>query len=168
MFQLNVVQKIRTRILRAVIFFFPKIVPSKNMVEPERPQMTIWRRIACWIRKATRAQLHARPSAHSPKHTHKRTPTYAPTCTSKNTAWPLNMGQTGCPETSVTRNLHCVTSKHPVQKTNCSYFSVKEELTTKLYYVTNRDVTVGHVNGCRLDHRSSLHGRNTKIIQAST
>ena len=47
--------------------FFPKIVPSKNMVEPERPQITIWRRIACWIRKATRAQLHARPSAHSPQ-----------------------------------------------------------------------------------------------------
>ena len=54
--------------------FFPrKIVPfvrqimSKNMVEPERLQMTIWLRVACWISKATRAQAH--PSAHAPTHT---------------------------------------------------------------------------------------------------
>ena len=31
---------------------------SKNWVEPERPQMTIRRRVACWIGKATRAQAH--------------------------------------------------------------------------------------------------------------
>jgi len=35
-------------------FFFPKIVPFmgrwKNIVQPDRPQMTIWRmHIACWI-----------------------------------------------------------------------------------------------------------------------
>jgi hypothetical protein len=27
----------------------------KNMVEPERPQMTIWWRVACWISMVTRA-----------------------------------------------------------------------------------------------------------------
>ena len=37
---------------------FPKIIPSmwyvENKVQPDRPQMTIWRmRIACWIPKAT-------------------------------------------------------------------------------------------------------------------
>ena len=29
----------------------------KNMVQPDRPQMTLWRmRIACWISKATNAR----------------------------------------------------------------------------------------------------------------
>jgi hypothetical protein len=46
-------------------FFFPANrvvyeIMSKIMVEPERPQMTMWRRVACRISKATRAQLHAR------------------------------------------------------------------------------------------------------------
>ena len=27
----------------------------KHLVEPVRSQMTIWRRVACWIIKATRA-----------------------------------------------------------------------------------------------------------------
>jgi hypothetical protein len=43
-------------------FFFLKIVPFmrrwKNMVQPDRPQMTIWRKyIACWIPKATNTNL---------------------------------------------------------------------------------------------------------------
>ena len=37
-------------------------IVSKNLVEPERPQMTIRRRVACWIRKVTRAR--ARTHAH--------------------------------------------------------------------------------------------------------
>ena len=41
---------------------------SKNVVEPERPQMAIQWRVACWISKTTRAQRHA--SARAPKHTH--------------------------------------------------------------------------------------------------
>ena len=40
------------------------------MVEPERLQKAIWRRVACWISKATRAQAHT--SAHVRSHTHKR------------------------------------------------------------------------------------------------
>jgi hypothetical protein len=41
----------------------------KNMVEPERFQMKIWRlRVACRISKATRAQAHAR--ARTPTFTH--------------------------------------------------------------------------------------------------
>ena len=40
----------------------------KNIVEPGRPQMTIWRmRIAFWIPKATRAP--ARASTHTQTHT---------------------------------------------------------------------------------------------------
>ena len=31
---------------------------AKNMLEPKMPQMAIWRRVACWIGKATRARLH--------------------------------------------------------------------------------------------------------------
>ena len=33
-------------------------IMSKNVVEPERPQMTIWRRVACWISKVTGARAH--------------------------------------------------------------------------------------------------------------
>ena len=44
-------------------------IMSKNMVEPERPQMAIWRRVACWIIKATRAQAHASARAPTPIHT---------------------------------------------------------------------------------------------------
>ena len=39
---------------------------SKNMVEPDRPQMTIWRRVACWMSKATRAQAHTSASKFPP------------------------------------------------------------------------------------------------------
>jgi len=52
-------KKIRTYFtFKNLFFFFSKIIPRmrmwKNIVEPDRPQMTIWRmRIACWILKAT-------------------------------------------------------------------------------------------------------------------
>ena len=47
-------------------------IKSKNMVGPERPQMAIWRRAACWISKATRANT-ARSLAPTPTHTHSHT-----------------------------------------------------------------------------------------------
>jgi hypothetical protein len=59
MFQTKVVEKIKTHILFSITFFFSKIAQftrqcGKNMVQPDRPQMTIWRtRIACSIPKAT-------------------------------------------------------------------------------------------------------------------
>jgi len=61
MFQTKVVEKIRTRVLRSVIFFFENRVVCeimwKNVVQPNRPQMGIWRiRMACWIPKATNTQ----------------------------------------------------------------------------------------------------------------
>jgi hypothetical protein len=31
---------------------------SRNMVEPERPQMTIWQHVSRWISKTTLAQAH--------------------------------------------------------------------------------------------------------------
>ena len=49
-------------------------IMSKNVVEPERPQMTIWRHVACWISEAIRPQAHAR--AHTPTLTHARTQKY--------------------------------------------------------------------------------------------
>jgi hypothetical protein len=62
--------------------FFPENraiyeIISKNLVEPERPQMAIQQRVACWISKATRAQAHAsaRSSARAHTHTHTHTPT---------------------------------------------------------------------------------------------
>jgi hypothetical protein len=58
--QANGVEKIKTRILYAISFFFENRAVCemawKNIAEPDRPQMTIWRtRIACWITKATEA-----------------------------------------------------------------------------------------------------------------
>jgi len=56
MFQTKVVEKIKM----SCNLFSSKIVPfmrqyeKKNIVEPGRPQMTVWRmRIACWIPKTT-------------------------------------------------------------------------------------------------------------------
>ena len=46
---------------------------SKRMVQPERPQMTIWRDVACSISKATRAQAHVRVRAHTRARTHTHT-----------------------------------------------------------------------------------------------
>jgi hypothetical protein len=52
------VDRIKTHILRSLTFFFGKSavyeIMCKNMAEPDRPQMTMWRmRVACWIPKIT-------------------------------------------------------------------------------------------------------------------
>jgi hypothetical protein len=57
-FQAKSVEKIKTRILCSITFFFENSavyeIIRKNIVEPGRPKMTIWRmRIVCWITKAT-------------------------------------------------------------------------------------------------------------------
>jgi len=54
----KVVEKIKTHILCSITFFLvesPVVFESfKNIVEPDRPQMTMWRMcIACWIPKTT-------------------------------------------------------------------------------------------------------------------
>ena len=49
------------------------------MVEPQRAQMAIWWRVACWISKAPRMQAHACTHAHTHAHalaTHPHTPTH--------------------------------------------------------------------------------------------
>ena len=80
MFQTEAVEKIKIRIL-CFITFFPKILPfeimSKNVVKPDRSQMTIWRRVP-WDTKATRAQAHARVRAPITAHTY--THMHSPTC----------------------------------------------------------------------------------------
>ena len=82
---INVLNKIcrgnqNTHFMLRNFFFFENHVfgeiMSKIMVEPERPQMAIWRRVACWISKATRAQAHARSYTPPPHiHTQERTRT---------------------------------------------------------------------------------------------
>jgi len=57
-FQTKVLEKIKTHILCSVLFFPENRavyeVMWKNIVEPCRPQMSIWhKRIACWIPKTT-------------------------------------------------------------------------------------------------------------------
>ena len=44
---------------------------SKNVAEPDTTQMTIWRRVVCWISKATRAEAHVHARAPTHKHTLK-------------------------------------------------------------------------------------------------
>jgi predicted deacetylase len=46
-------------------------IMSKNVVEPDTTQITIWRRVVCWISKATRAEAHAHARAPTHKHTLK-------------------------------------------------------------------------------------------------
>jgi hypothetical protein len=51
-------EKVKTHILCSVTFFFENLavyeIMWKNIVQPDRSQMTIWRmHIACWIPKAT-------------------------------------------------------------------------------------------------------------------
>ena len=59
--------------------FFPENravyeIMSKNMVDSDMPQIAVWRRVVCWISKATRAQSHANSRAPtSTPHTHERT-----------------------------------------------------------------------------------------------
>jgi len=54
MFQTEVVEKLKTLILRSVTFYRKSCRLWDNIVQPGRPQMTIWRmRIASWITTAT-------------------------------------------------------------------------------------------------------------------
>jgi len=58
MFQTNCVEKTKTRNLCSITFISEHRavydIMWKNMVQPDRPQTTIWRiRFACWIAKAT-------------------------------------------------------------------------------------------------------------------
>ena len=57
MFLTNVVEKIKAHILRSIHFSSENRtvceIKLKNIAEPGRPQMTLWRmRFACWIPKA--------------------------------------------------------------------------------------------------------------------
>ena len=71
MFQINLVGKIKIHILCSVTFSWKSClyeIMSKNMMEPERLQMTIWRRVVCWISKAT--CVHPQPHSHTEARTH--------------------------------------------------------------------------------------------------
>jgi hypothetical protein len=80
-FRITVVEKVKIQNLcpitlppppenRAVYNTLPK-----NLVEPERLQMTIWRRVLCWI------GLHAGKHTLAPVQPHAHTHTYVLTCT---------------------------------------------------------------------------------------
>jgi hypothetical protein len=73
-FQIQVVQKVEKHISSAKACFENRTFyekTSKNMVEPERPQITIRRmRCVCWISETTRAHAQAHVSAQD---THNQT-----------------------------------------------------------------------------------------------
>ena len=78
MFQIKVVEKIKTHILYSATFSDNRAVyeiMSKKLVEPERPQMTMAHK-HCMPDKATRAKAHTRACARTPNppiHTRART-----------------------------------------------------------------------------------------------
>ena len=54
MFLTKVVEKIKMHILRSITFFSAVYEVWKNIAEPGRPQVTIWRKcVICWIPTAT-------------------------------------------------------------------------------------------------------------------
>ena len=61
MFQTKVVEKLKTHFVFSIYIYFLENralyeIMCKNIVDPERPQMTVWRMlIACWVPKATDA-----------------------------------------------------------------------------------------------------------------
>jgi hypothetical protein len=81
----------------------------EKVVEPKGPQMAIWRRVACWISKATRAQAYT--SDHAPTHTHmhRSTNAQARTLTNPEICETLlfqgNNGFVNAPKRYVTRTL---------------------------------------------------------------
>jgi hypothetical protein len=75
----NIVEKIKIHILRSLTFFPENRavyeIMSKTEVEAERPQITIWLRVARWISKTSRTQTHTRACAHTRTRTHAGTHT---------------------------------------------------------------------------------------------
>ena len=88
---------------------FPKIVPfmtmSKNLVKPERPQITTWRRVACWIVKATWAQAHVRVRTPTPTQHPPPPPTHTEIC---NTHCSSTDAMVSWTHLNVTFYAHCV------------------------------------------------------------
>ena len=78
-----VVKKIKIYILDSVTFSENGTVyeiMSKRMVETDRPQMAIWRRVAYRISNGTRSQEHVHAHAPATTHTHARRRTHLRTC----------------------------------------------------------------------------------------
>jgi hypothetical protein len=83
------------------------------MVVPERPQITIWRRVVYWVIQATRAYVHTRPRArastpvltHELALIHTYTYTHAEMC---NTVRPSTATIVLRTRFSVTVNVHCL------------------------------------------------------------
>jgi hypothetical protein len=74
--QIKVVERIKIHILCSILVFSLSSSSSKNHVAnnvekcggTDRPRLAIWRRVACWISKATRQQAHACTCAPTPTH----------------------------------------------------------------------------------------------------
>jgi len=78
MFQKNVAEKLEPRILHLITFFFENLAVNEitwnNIVQTDRPQMTIWRKHpTCWILNSTNANLEyvifiafSQPSTNAP------------------------------------------------------------------------------------------------------
>ena len=75
-FQTKTVEKIKTHILYSGTFFLNRAV-YENFEKCCGPRKAIWRLVACWISKATRAHAHAsaRPPTLTLSHTHVHTHT---------------------------------------------------------------------------------------------
>ena len=83
MFEINVVERIKTHILCSITFFRKSCrlwdnVEKLGGARGATNDVTIWRiRVICWISKGTRTYAHAH--AHAPGYPHSRTRAYAST-----------------------------------------------------------------------------------------
>ena len=76
MFQTHFVEKIKINIICSNFFPVNRAVYEtwKNMADPDRPQMKIWRmRFAGWIPNATHTHTHTHTQTHTYTHTHTHT-----------------------------------------------------------------------------------------------
>ena len=111
----NVLDEIKTHFVFSNIFFFFEIltvyeIMSKNLVEPERPQTTIWLiRFACWISKGTCAQTHTHAlGTHTPASNYAHTHTHACTYTQKYVIFSFTATAVWWTRLSVTLYLYCL------------------------------------------------------------
>jgi hypothetical protein len=115
------------------------------MVEPERPQITIWRRLACWI-----IRLHAQVHDRAPMPTHARARTHTYTLRIYNTYCFSTATVVTRTHLNVTLHVHCVScyySRQLTEKKKNPIFchSLQTLLLTPWVSIPLEKLTVAHI-----------------------
>jgi hypothetical protein len=106
-FQIKAAQKITTYFMFSSLLSENRAVYrlSKQVVVPERPQMTIWRGVSWWIIMATCAQAHSRARVPTPPSTHTHTHTHREIC---NTYCLSTLKMVSRTHLNITLYVHCL------------------------------------------------------------